>query len=86
MTDDSFLDWFLPQIIATALKIERYNRAAAVLSQEDEIGDGASRYAGITAATSDSTGDWVVRESLPSGLGPRLSLSTVICAFFCLFI
>lgn len=50
------------------LKIERYTRALEVLSQKDDSDDGDSPFAGITAATSDSSGDWVVRSKVSTYL------------------
>lgn len=62
--------WFVPQIVVSTLKIERYNRVVAAISEKDDSDDGQSPFTGITAATSDSSGDWVVRENVRGGRGP----------------
>ena len=67
---DPLFHVFVPQIVVTTLKIERYNRASAAISEKDDSDDDASPFTGITAATSDSSGDWVVREILRGGRDP----------------
>lgn len=60
---------FAPQIVVSPLNIERYERTSAngSLVQHDQTDDGVSPYAGITAVASDSSGNWLVSESLKLG-------------------